>query len=136
MKSVGLFCLIMALAVAAPLIAQEGFPLSGTWSGDYGTSAKEADRVQTTLILSWDGSKIQGLVDPGPDSAKIKTATLDSSGQKWTVHMEYDLKDKAGKLVPFIVDGKLQNPASRKNRVVVGTFTHGTAKGDFKIKMD
>jgi len=134
MKAVRLFCLVMALAIAIPLIAQEGFPLTGTWSGDYGTSAKEADRVQTTLILSWDGSKIQGLVDPGPDSAKIKAATLDTT--KWTVHMEYDVKDKAGKLVPFIVDGKLQNPASRKNRVVVGTFTHGSAKGDFKIKMD
>jgi hypothetical protein len=134
MKSVGLFCLIMALGVAVPLIAQEGFPLTGTWSGDYGTSAKEADRVQTTLILSWDGSKIQGLVDPGPDSAKIKTATLNSSN--WTVRIEYDLKDKAGKLAPFVVTGTLKNPSSRKNREVVGTFTHGTAKGDFKIKMD
>jgi hypothetical protein len=134
MKAVGLFCLIMALGVAVPLIAQEGFPLTGTWSGDYGTSAKEADRVQTTLILSWDGKTIQGLVDPGPDSAKIKTATLNSTN--WSVRMEYDLKDKAGKLVPFIVTGTLKNPNSRKNREVVGTFTHGTAKGDFKIKMD
>ena len=134
MKSVRLFCLLIALAIAIPLLAQEGYPLTGTWSGDWGTSAKEADRTQTTLILSWDGSKIQGLVDPGPDSAKIKVATLDSS--KWTVHMEYDLKDKSGKLVPFIVDGKLQNPSSRKNRMVVGTFTHGGTKGDFKIKMD
>jgi len=134
MKFAGLSCLVLALAIAVPLIAQEGFPLTGTWSGDYGTSAKEADRVQTTLILSWDGTKIQGLVDPGPDSAKIKTATLDST--KWTVHLEYDLKDKSGKLVPFIVDGTLQNPSSRKNRVVTGRYVHGSAKGDFKIKMD
>lgn len=134
MKFVGLSCLVLALAIAVPLIAQEGFPLTGTWSGDYGSSAKEADRVQTTLILSWDGTKIQGLVDPGPDSAKIKTATLDST--KWTVHLEYDLKDKSGKLVPFIVDGTLQNPSSRKNRVVTGRYVHGSAKGDFKIKMD
>jgi hypothetical protein len=134
MKSVRLLCLLIALAIAIPLAAQEGYPLTGTWSGDWGTSAKEADRTQTTLILSWDGSKIQGLVDPGPDSAKIKVATLDST--KWTVHMEYDLKDKSGKLVPFVVDGKLQNPSSRKNRMVVGTFTHGGVKGDFKIKMD
>lgn len=134
MKSARFFCLLMALAIAIPLVAQEGYPLSGTWSGDWGTSAKEEDRTQTTLILSWDGAKIQGLVDPGPDSAKIKVATLDTT--KWTVHMEYDLKDKSGKPVPFIVDGKLQNPSSRKNRMVVGTFTHGGVKGDFKIKMD
>ena len=129
-----LFCLSIAVAVAIPAVAQEGFPLTGTWSGDWGTSAKEADRNHTTLVLSWDGKTVQGLVDPGPDSAKVRVATLDST--KWTVHMEYDLKDKAGKLVPFIVDGKLQNPSSRKNRTVVGTFTHGSVKGDFKITMD
>jgi hypothetical protein len=129
-----LFCFSIAIALAIPAVAQEGYPLSGTWSGNWGTSAKEADRNHTTLVLSWDGKTVQGLVDPGPDSAKVRVATLDST--KWTVHMEYDLKDKAGKLVPFIVDGKLQNPSSRKNRTVVGTFTHGTVKGDFKITMD
>lgn len=126
-----LLCLI-ALAVAIPAVAQEGYPLTGVWSGDWGTSAKE--RNHTTLVLSWDGKTVQGLVDPGPDSAKVRVATLDST--KWTVRLEYDLKDKSGKLVPFIVEGKLQNPASRKNRMVVGTFTHGTVKGDFKITMD
>lgn len=126
--------MLVALVLSIPVVAQEGYPLSGTWSGDYGTSAKEADRTQTTLILSWDGKAIQGIVDPGPDSAKIKAATMDST--KWTVHLEYDLKDKTGKVTPFIVDGKLQNPASRKQRVVVGTYTHGSAKGDFKITMD
>ena len=134
MKSVRLVGLLIVLATTITAVAQEGYPLTGTWSGDYGTSSKEEDRTQTTLILSWDGSKVKGLVDPGPDSAEIRVANLDSS--KWTVHFEYDLKDKSGKVVPFIVDGKLQNPSSRKDRMVVGTFTHGSAKGDFKIKMD
>ena len=135
MKSVRfLLFALLALAVTVPVVGQEGYPLNGTWSGDFGTSAKETDRIQTTLILSWNGKTIQGIVDPGPDSAKIRVATLDST--KWTVHLEYDLKDKAGKVVPFIVDGKLQNPASRKNRMVVGTYSHGSAKGDFKITMD
>jgi hypothetical protein len=84
--------------------------------------------------MNWDGKTVQGIVDPGPDSAKILVATLDSS--KWTVRLEYDLKDKAGKPTRFIVDGKLQNPASRKDRMIVGTYTHGSAKGDFKIKME
>jgi hypothetical protein len=132
MKFARLSLLLIALAVAIPAVAQEGYPLTGVWSGDWGPSAKE--RNHTTLVLSWDGKTVQGLVDPGPDSAKVRVATLDST--KWTVRFEYDLKDKSGKLVPFIVDGKLQNPASRKNRMVVGTFTHGTVKGDFKITMD
>ena len=137
MKSVRLLVFAAAVIVMAmPALSQEGYPLTGSWSGDWGTSAKEADRHQTTLVLNWDGKMVTGIVDPGPDSAKIRVATLDSSNNKWTVHLEYDLKDKTGKVVPFVVDGKLQNPASRKNRTIVGTFTHGPAKGDFKIVMD
>ena len=135
MKAVRLLlCLLVASALAVPVVAQEGYPLAGTWTGDWGTSAKEEERTDTTLVLSWDGKTVQGLVDPGPDSAKIRIARLDTS--KWTVHLEYDLKDKAGKVTPFIVEGKLQNPASRKDRMIVGTYTHGAAKGDFKVKMD
>jgi hypothetical protein len=135
MKSVRFsLCLLVAMALVIPVVAQEGYPLAGTWSGDWGTSTKEEERTDTTLVLNWDGKAVQGIVDPGPDSAKIRVATLDTT--KWTVHLEYDLKDKAGKVTPFIVDGKLQNPASRKDRMIVGNYTHGTAKGDFKIKMD
>jgi len=134
MKAVRIISLLAIVAIAMSAFAQEGFPLNGTWSGDWGTSAKEQDRSQTTIVMSWDGKAITGLVDPGPDSATFKVAKLDST--KWTVHLEYDLKDKAGKLLPFVVDAKLENAASRKNRRLVGTFTHGTAKGDFKITMD
>src|SRR6266404_2118490 len=98
-------CLLIAFVIVMSAFAQEGYPLTGTWSGDWGTSAKEQDRTQTTLIMSWDGKKVTGLVDPGPGSAQIRVANLDST--KWTVHMEYDLKDKSGKLVAFVVDAKL-----------------------------
>jgi len=134
MKAARVLSLMAVFAVALSAFAQEGFPLTGTWSGDFGTSAKEQDRTQTTLIMTWDGKKITGLVDPGPDSAQFKEATLDST--KWTVHFVYDLKDKSGKLLPFVVDAKLQNASSRNNRTLVGTYTHGSAKGDFKVKMD
>ena len=135
MKAARLLCLLVVLAITVSALAQEGHPLSGTWSGDWGASAKEQDRTQTTIIMSWDGKKISGLVDPGPDSAQIRVGTLDSA-KMWTVHLEFDKKDKAGKLVPFIVDAKLENASSRVNRMLVGTFTHGALKGDFKIKMD
>jgi hypothetical protein len=127
-----LLCLSIALVLVIPTVAQEGYPLTGTWSGDWGTSAKE--RNHTTLVLSWDGKTVQGLVDPGPDSAKIRVATLDST--KWAVRLEYDLKDRSGKVLPFVVDARLQNPNSRKNRSIVGSYTHGPAKGDFKVTMD
>jgi hypothetical protein len=135
MKAARLFCLLAVLAVSMSAFAQEGFPLNGTWSGNWGpANAKEEDRNYTTLVMSWDGKKITGLVDPGPDSATFKNATLDSS--KWTVKLEYDLKDRTGKVLPFVVEAKLVNASSRKGRMLDGTYTHGTAKGTFKITMD
>ena len=129
-----LVCVLAVVAMTVSVVAQEGHPMTGTWSGEWGVSSKEADRNHTTLVMGWDGKAVQGIVDPGPDTAKIRVATLDTT--KWTVRLEYDLKDKSGKAVPFIVTGKLENPASRKNRSIVGTFTHGSAKGDFKITME
>jgi hypothetical protein len=138
MKAARIICLLALLsllAVSMSAFAQEGFPLNGTWSGNWGpANAKEDDRNYTTLVMSWDGKKISGLVDPGPDSATFKSATLDSS--KWTVRLEYDLKDRAGKLLPFVVEAKLVNAASRKGRMLDGTYTHGTTKGTFKVSMD
>jgi hypothetical protein len=133
MKAVRLFCLILCLGLFAPLVAQEGHPMSGTWSGDWGTSPK-GERNHTTLILQFDGKAVTGLVDPGPDSATIRVATLDS--RTWTVRFEYDLKDKNGKASPFVVTAKLENASSRPNRAIVGTYTHAGTKGDFKIKLD
>jgi hypothetical protein len=135
MKAVRMLCLLAVLAVSMSAFAQEGFPLNGTWSGTWGpANAKEEDRNYTTLIMTWDGKKISGLIDPGPDSSTFKNATLDSS--KWTVRLEYDLKDRTGKVLPFVVEAKLVNAASRKGRMLDGTYTHGTAKGTFKITMD
>jgi hypothetical protein len=122
-------CLIFVLAVSAA--AQEGHPLVGTWYGDWGPS--KTDRNDVTVVMSWDGKNITGVINPGPDAVPIKVATLDSS--KWTVHLEADAKDKSGNLVHFVVDGKLENLGS-PNRTLSGTWNHGTVKGDFKITRD
>ena len=60
------------------------------------------------------------------------------AGKKRLVHAFYEhpLIKNLCQTPPQFEEGKLQNPASRKNRMVVGTFTHGTVKGDFKITMD
>jgi len=122
-------CLIFGIAISA--VAQEGHPLAGTWYGDWGPS--KTDRNDVTVVMSWDGKTITGVINPGPDAVPIKIAMLDSS--KWTVHLEADAKDKAGNLVRFIADGKLENLGS-PNRSLTGTWTHGNVKGDFKITRD
>src|ERR1051326_8164918 len=87
-----LFVVVAVLALGRTAVAQEGHPLTGTWYGDWGTSPTQ--RTQVTVVMSWDGKNVSGIIDPGPNSAPIKTATLDS--KNWTVHIEADAKDKSG----------------------------------------
>ena len=58
-----LFAAAMVLAVAAA--AQEGYPLAGTWYGEFATGNQKND---LTVIMKWDGRSVTGLINPGPDS--------------------------------------------------------------------
>jgi hypothetical protein len=50
-KRVLLAC--MALAVSG--LAQQGHPLTGTWTGDWGPTPTQHNQV--TLVLDWDGKQ-------------------------------------------------------------------------------
>ena len=128
LKAACLFCLFAAVAMTLLAVAQEGYPLTGVWYGEWGPPAH---RNQIVVVMSYDGKKISGLINPGPDSFPIKVATLDST--KWTVHIEGDVKDDGGKPVHFIAVGKLEN-IGRYQRTLSGTWTDGTTKSDFKLK--
>jgi hypothetical protein len=136
LKAACLFCLLTVLAVLTTTVAapaQEGHPMTGTWSGDFVPAG--AKRIQITLILGWDGKAVTGYANPGPDKIIIKTITVDSVNQKWAVHFETDTKDAACNMAHFVADGKLDNLGS-PNRTISGTYTFGTTKGDFKIRRD
>jgi hypothetical protein len=153
MKAVRLFLLVAAMfAITATTIAQEGHPLAGTWYGDFGpTSARRND---LTVVLKWDGSQASGLINPGPGSIPIKTARMDvklgdgrAQGQRgaagepardpippqFLVHFEVDAKNKAGGVDRFVFTGKIENPVAG-NRTIVGTWTCGNEKGDFRLR--
>ena len=126
------FCLSLLCAViAAPLLAQEGHPLVGSWHGDMGPNAK--DRKDVTLIMDWDGKALTGLVNPGFDQAPLQNAKLTPAN--WTVHFEIETKDGAGKPMRCIVDGKLDKLGSDR-RTLAGTWNCGTGKADFKLTRD
>ena len=109
--------------------AQEGHPLIGTWSGDWGPSATQRNPV--LIVMEWKTTTLSGVINPGyPDEAPIKVGTLDSS--KWTLHLEADSKDERGNAVKVIVDGKLENIGS-PNRTLTGTWARGNVKGNFKL---
>ena len=124
------FLAIFALLLA-PAIAQEGHPMTGTWHGSWGPNAK--DRTDVTMVLTWDGKKISGLVNPGPDSVKLQQATLDPS--QWSVHFELDMKDKSGTVNHVVVDGKIDD-VTLIRRSIIGTWKQGNAQYDFKLTRD
>jgi hypothetical protein len=121
----------MFAGFALSMLAQEGHPLTGTWHGDYGTSPSQ--RTPVVFLMHWDSKRVEGKVNPGSNSIPLKAATLDPS--KWAVHLEADMKDSAGKPMPMVFDGKLDNVGSY-NRTITGTWTSGAQKGDFKLTRD
>ena len=118
------------LTLVAPAPAQEGHPLSGTWHGNWGPNP--TDRTDITRVMNWDGT-LSGLLNPGLKSAKLQKASLDASN--WGVHFEADLKDKSGATVHVVSDGKIED-VTYVHRAIVGTWTQGSAKGDFKVVRD
>ena len=156
MKSLRLFLAMAAVfSVCVVAIAQEGHPLTGTWYGDFGMTA--AQRNDLTVIMKWDGANTTGMVNPGPNAVPLKVARLDvklgTAGQRGTpaqgatpavpavaptpptfsVHFEVDAKNKAGAMDHFVFEGKLENPVAG-NRTIVGTWTCGNTRGDFRLR--
>lgn len=127
------FYLSVALAclVVAPVFAQEGHPLVGSWHGNWGPNP--TTRTDLTVIMDWDGKALTGLVNPGFDQSALQNAKLNP--KDWTVHFEIESKDNAGKPARCIVDGKIDKLGSDR-RTLTGTWNCGTAKADFKLTRD
>ena len=117
-------CRLAALVVGVSCLAQQGHPLTGTWSGDWGSTA--TNRTQITLVLNWDGKNITGLINPGPDSIPISSVFVDVS--TWSVRI-------AAESAHINAEGKLEDLGSY-HRTLTGTWQQGTVKGDFKLTRD
>lgn len=125
--------IVAALTLTAPVLAQEGHPLAGTWYGDYTAGGQKRD---LTVIMKWDGSAVTGIVNPGPDAKKL-TATLTITPGKpnekestegippiFHVRMEFD---------GMVLQGDIRNPVAG-NRRIDGSWTRGGEKGTFQIR--
>lgn len=129
MKILALVCALFLAAL--PAVPQEGHPLSGTWTGDGGANA--TIRHHLTIVMNWDGKRITGIVNPGPDSAPLRSVTLDPA--TWTVRLEANLKGDDGKPALFAGEGKIENLGSI-HRTIKGTWTQGAMRGDFRLTRD
>ena len=111
-----------------PAAAQEGHPLKGSWIGTWGPSQNHTDDV--LILLNWNGKALTGMINPGSDNIPIKNASLTPQG--WLVHLEGDGKDKSGKVITYVIDGKIEN-LGLPHRSIVGTWKTQTESGPFKI---
>jgi len=84
------------------------------------------------MVMTWDGKAVNSIINPGVDSA-VGIVSLDPTN--WTVHFEADLKDKSGKPVHVIADGKLEDVGAY-HRTIIGTWRQGTVNGNFKLVRD
>ena len=129
-------CLLAIAAIAVPALAQSGFPLKGTWSGDWGPS--KSDRYRLLLEFDWDGKTLSGTLNPGPDAAKMTNvrveppAKLEDAAKGWPVHFEADAKNAAGQMVHIVADGTLENIGAFK-KFITGTWVEGNKKGYFEV---
>lgn len=124
-----LLLLLLACLTAAPsALAQYGHPLKGSWSGDWGVAKQNRTRI--LLDMNWDGKTITGVINPGPDAIPMTRASLDPTN--WTVRFEAEGKDRSGATIRYVIAGKLENLGSYY-RVITGTWSQGSLKGDFKI---
>ena len=122
---------IACVLIAAPILAQEGHPLVGSWHGNWGANA--TNRNDLTLVMDWDGKVITGIVNPGFDQMALQNAKLNP--KDWTLHFELDRKESTGNTVHCMADGKIDKLGSDR-RTLTGTYTCGAAKGDFKLTRD
>ena len=114
----------LILSVAAVVHAQEGFPLDGTWRGQ--RQAGTDTPVTVVMVLTWDGNKVSGLIDPGPKSIQIAKAELIPHG--WRVKIE--AQAKTGEAISFTgVIGKL----GAYDRTITGTWIEGARS--YRVRM-
>jgi hypothetical protein len=106
--------------------AQQGHPLTGTWTGDWGPTATQ--RTHLSIVLNWDGKKVSGTINPGPDAVDISNVTVDVN--TWAIKFEADAKN-----AHLTADGKIENLGS-PHRMIKGSWKQGTTTGDFKLTRD
>src|SRR6266487_1408572 len=120
------FSLVACLLLPTGAVAQQSKaedPLTGTWAGDWGPNP--TDRSEVTVDLKWNGKALRGEVNSEGRIFPIKKGTYDA--RMGAVHMEADVKARGGKIVHYVIDGKLGN------RTLTGNWNHDNRKGDFKI---
>lgn len=107
-----IFLLLLLYPVGSS--AQEGYPLDGTWRGEWGQPG--GDQTLAVIVMNWDGEAINGRINPGRNMIFFEDASLDP--ENWMVR--FTSTSKEGEPIEF--EGVLENIGSY-NRTISGTWT-------------
>lgn len=110
---------LLALALALPIVAQEGYPLKGSWIGEWESNKDLGENL--IVIMDWDGKNVSGIINPGTDNLEIDRAVLNP--EDWSVEIE------AG---GYMIQGKIED-LFLPSRYIVGTWKKGSNGGKFEI---
>ena len=114
---------VLWLLLAATVRSQEGFPLDGTWRGEWGSDAAKSSVV---IVMKWDGKNVNGMINPGPNVVRFSGPVLEPSD--WTVHIEAQSREGQ----PIVIDAKLDDIGSY-NRTLTGTWKQAGVEHPFKM---
>lgn len=110
------------MAVCA--VAQEGFPLDGTWRGEWIGPDGKLEAV--VILMQWDGETIQGTINPGRNAVPFTAAELNVDD--WSVRIEAAGAPSG----PISIEGRLRDIGSYRRFIEGAWTTNGVAHG-FKI---
>jgi len=105
---------LILLLLPASIFAQEGYPLDGTWRGEW--SEPGGEKTMAVTVMNWDGENINGRINPGRNMIFFEEASLDP--ENWTVR--FTSTSKQGE--PIVFEGTLEDIGSY-NRTITGTWT-------------
>jgi len=106
---------LFSLFIPTTAMGQEGFPLDGTWRGEWGVPGDD-ELTMAVIVMNWDGEQISGRINPGRNMIFFEEASLDA--ENWIVR--FSSTSKEGQ--PIMYEGVLEDIGSY-NRTISGTWT-------------
>ena len=116
-----LVCSVVML-VRRPPAQTVNDPLSGVWTGDWGTTPSHRNPV--TVNLRWDGATLTGAVNPGPNALQFTKTSFDVRNS--AVHLEIEAV-LGGREVHYVIDGMVEDGT------LIGTWYNDPNKGNFRL---
>lgn len=114
----------LLLLFSGAVMAQEGFPLDGTWRGE--VLNKDGSHRTIVLVMQYDGKQVNGTMNPGPEGVDFTGGKLTPEGWKFA------LAFKGAKGVSTQFDGTISN-LGKYNRVLAGRWTEGASSFDIRF---